>query len=520
MNTTNTTRPSIPAIGIDLGTTFSVLSRLDERSRPVTVVNAEGDLLTPSVVLFDGNDVVVGKEALKAVVSESSRVAECSKRDIGQQVYHKVLEGKSYPPEVIEAFILNKLRVDAAKQMGPFSKVVITVPAYFDEVRRKATQDSGYMAGFEVLDIINEPTAAAVAFGFRKGYLDPAGGAATPQHILVYDLGGGTFDVTVMQIKGTKFKALATDGDVRLGGYDWDQRLVDLAAEEFLRQHRADPRRDSVAAGKLWRECEDAKRTLSVRQKAAVACDFGGVSARIEISRAQFEEATQDLLDRTRFTTTQALKAARLEWRELDRVLLVGGSTRMPMVRDMLRQLSGKEPDDSVAADEAVAHGAALQASLILAQQQGLPPVFKIRNVNSHSLGVVGVDPQTMLRRNVTLIPRNTTLPVSAKRTFRTTNADQRSILVEIVEGESPSPDNCTLIGRCEVRHLPHNLPAQSRVEVLFHYEPNGRLNVRVAVPGTDRRVATEIVRVNSLSKEHLDGWRKFISGLPATDYH
>ena len=211
-----------------------------------------------------------------------------------------------------------------------------------------------------------------------------------------------------MQIRGTEFNALATDGDVRLGGYDWDQRLVDLVAESFIRQHHADPREDPMAAGKLWRECEDAKRTLSARQKAAVACDYRGVSARIEIAREQFEEATQDLLDRTRFTTVQALKAAGLEWKDLDRVLLVGGSTRMPMVRDMLRQLSGKEPDDSVAADEAVAHGAALHASLILAQQQGRPPVFKIRNVNSHSLGVVGVDPLTKRRRNGILIPRNT----------------------------------------------------------------------------------------------------------------
>ena len=175
---------------------------------------------------------------------------------------------------MIEALILNKLRVDAEKQIGPFSKAVITVPAYFDEVRRKATQDSGYMAGFEVLDIINEPTAAAVAFGFQQGYLDTEGGTAEPQNILVYDLGGGTFDVTVMEIRGTEFNALATDGDVRLGGYDWDQRLVDLVAENFIRRHQTSIRaRTRSSAGKLWRECEDAKRTLSARQKAAVACD-------------------------------------------------------------------------------------------------------------------------------------------------------------------------------------------------------------------------------------------------------
>ncbi len=366
------TEPSIPAIGIDLGTTFSVLARIDERGGPLTVVNAEGDRLTPSVVLFDGDEMVVGKEAIKAIATEAEHVAECSKRDVGQRAYHRLLDGKPYPPEVIEALILNKLRVDAEKQIGPLSKAVITVPAYFDEVRRKATQDSGYMAGFEVLDIINEPTAAAVAFGFQQGYLDPRGSTVEPQNILVYDLGGGTFDVTVMHIRGTEFTALATDGDVRLGGYDWDQRMVDLVAEDFFRRHRTDPRENPTSASKLWRECEDAKRTLSARQKAAVACDHRGTAARIEITRQQFEEATQDLLDRTRFTTVQALKAAGLDWKEVDRVLLVGGSTRMPMVHDMLRRLSGKEPDDSVAADEAVAHGAALEASPDSCRPSGL----------------------------------------------------------------------------------------------------------------------------------------------------
>ncbi|MFI5382091.1 MAG: Hsp70 family protein, partial [Tepidisphaerales bacterium] len=182
---------STAAIGIDLGTTFSVLARIDDRGRPVTVVNAEGDHLTPSDVLFDGEDVVVGREALKAIATEADRVADCSKRDVGHRVYHKSIEGREYPPEVIEAFILNKLRVDAARQIGPLGKAVITVPAYFDEIRRKATQDSGYMAGLEVLDIINEPTAAAVAFGFQRGYLDAVGSSLAPYNILVYDLGGG-----------------------------------------------------------------------------------------------------------------------------------------------------------------------------------------------------------------------------------------------------------------------------------------------------------------------------------------
>jgi molecular chaperone DnaK len=513
------TSSEIPAVGIDLGTTFSVVAKLDDQGRPITLVNAEGDHLTPSVVLFDGQDIVVGKEAMKALASEAEHCAECSKRDVGHRVFHKVLEGKQYPPEVIEAFILNKIRRDASQQIGPFSKVIITVPAYFDEVRRKATQDAGYMAGFEVMDIINEPTAAAVAFGFQQGYLTREGSSLEPQHVLVYDLGGGTFDLAVMQIRGTEFLALATDGDVRLGGYDWDQRLVDLVAEQFIRQHYVDPREDPRTAGKLWRECEDAKRTLSVRSKVAVPCQYRGFSAQVEITRQQFEDATQDLLDRTRFTTVQTLKAAGLEWSEVDRVLLVGGSTRMPMVRNMLQQVAGKVPDASVAADEAVAHGAALHAGLTLAEQQGLPAIFKIRNVNSHSLGVVGIDPLTKRRRNGILIPRNTPLPVTGKRAFKTHKANQRSILVRIVEGESPSADDCSQLGQCSVRHLPPNLPAKSPVQVAFHYEPNGRLKVRVKVPNTDRRVETEIVRENSLSKEHLDGWRQYICGQPPTEY-
>ncbi|MEN6457978.1 MAG: Hsp70 family protein [Thermoguttaceae bacterium] len=512
-------RSSPAAVGIDLGTTFSVLARIDERGRPTTVVNAEGDLLTPSDVLFDGDEIVVGKEALKAMASEADRVAECSKRDVGHPVYHKRLEGKQYAPQVIEAMILNKLRVDASRQLGPVSKAVVTVPAYFDEVRRKATQDAGYMAGLEVLDILNEPTAAALAFGFRQGYLDPQGSSDSPRHILVYDLGGGTFDVTVMQIRGTEFNALATDGDVRLGGYDWDMRLMDIVADEFVGQRGGDPREDPVSAGKLWRECEDAKRTLSARQKAAVACDCHGVSARIEVAREQFEEVTQDLLDRTRFTTVQTLRAAGLDWSDLDRVLLVGGSSRMPMVRRMLRELSGQDPDDSVAADEAVAHGAALHASLVLARHDGRPPMFTIHNVNSHSLGVVGRDPVTHQFRNGIVIPRNTRLPVASKRIFRTHKAGQRSIGVSIVEGESSVAAECTPIGRCSVRDLQPQLPARTPVEVVFRYAQNGRLAVEVAVPGTDHKVVTEVERENGMSKERIDVWRRAISGLPPGDY-
>jgi molecular chaperone DnaK len=504
-----------PAVGIDLGTTFSVIARLDDLGRPQTLINAEGDKITPSVVFFEGTDVVVGKEAAKAVATDADNVAECAKRDLGNQFYHKPLAGRRYPPEALQAWVLNKLRVDAEKQIGRFEKVVITVPAYFDEVRRKATMDAGYIAGFEVMDIINEPTAAAVAFGFQRGFMDPAGKRQERKKILVYDLGGGTFDVTVMEIGGRDFTALATDGDVMLGGKDWDQRLVDFVAEEFIRKYNVDPREDASSFGRLWRDCEDAKRTLSARSKATIACDYQGQAVRLEVTRQQFHEMTKDLLDRTAFTTRQTLLAAGLQWGDIDRVLLVGGSSRMPAVVEMLRQLSGKEPDCSVSPDEAVAHGAALHAGLLLEKHGGRSPSFRIRNVNSHSLGVVAMDIKTRRPRNAVLIPRNTPLPVVARRVFKTQKAGQKSILVQIVEGESLSPDDCSQLGKCSIRNLPDGLPNQSPIEVRFRYEENGLLTVTVKVEGSAKALQHEISRENTLTREELDAWRKYISGLP-----
>ena len=502
------------AVGIDLGTTFSVISQLDDLGRPQTLINAEGDKITPSVVLFEGENIVVGKEAAKALATDAEAVAECAKRDLGNRFFHKPLGGRRYPPEAIQAWVLNKMRMDAEKLIGPITKAVITVPAYFDEVRRKATMDAGYIAGLEVLDIINEPTAAAVAYGFQQGFMKPEHAGDARKKVLVYDLGGGTFDVTVMEIGGKDFSALATDGDVMLGGKDWDQRLVDFVTEEFIRKFGVDPREEPNSHGRLWRECEDAKRTLSARTKASIACDYQGHAVRVEVTRQQFQEMTKDLLDRTAFTTRQTLQAAGLEWKDIDRVLLVGGSSRMPAVVEMLRQLSGKEPDCSVSPDEAVAHGAALQAGLILSYHQGKSPSFRVRNVNSHSLGVVATDAKTRRPRSAILIPRNTPLPVVARRVFKTQKAGQRSILVQIVEGESVSPDDCSQLGKCSVRDLPPDLPAQTPIEVRFRYEENGRLTVTVQVEGTQMNLQHEITRDNSLTQEQLDSWRQYVCGL------
>ncbi len=499
-----------PAVGIDLGTTYSAVAHLDEHGRPVTLVNAEGDLLTPSVILFDDPDIVVGKEAVKALGSESVRIAEMAKRDMGRRAYRKAIEGNEFPPEVLMGCILKKLKDDAIKRIGAFTKVVVTVPAFFDEVRRKATQDAGAIAGLEVMDIINEPTSAAVSFGFRQGFLNTQGESTRKLTVLVYDLGGGTFDVTLMEIQGTDFRAIATDGDVELGGRDWDNRLVNRVADQFLSEFGIDPREDGDTAARLWRDCEDAKRTLSARSRCSITCDYRGHTTRVEITRDEFRDLTHDLLDRTEFTTRQVLRTAGLDWGAVDRVLLVGGSSRMPMVRDMLAQLAGRPPDDSVSADEAVCHGAALRAGILLAQAQGKAPSFHVKNVNSHSLGVVAVSRETGMKRNVVLIPRNTALPARARRVFKTQKPDQRDIVVQIVEGESQSPDACTTIGQC-VMQLPPGLPALSPVEVFYSYAEDGRLSVAISLPGTDTKIKQEIDRQSGLSAEQIAAWREWL---------
>jgi molecular chaperone DnaK len=316
-----------------------------------------------------------------------------------------------------------------------------------------------------------------------------------------------------MEIAKGEFVTLATDGDVQLGGRDWDERLLDHVAESMLRKHSVDPREDAATFGRLLRDCEDAKRTLSQRHKATIPCDYRGCAERVEVTREKFEELTADLLERTAFTTRQTLRSVNFEWRDIDRVLLVGGSTRMPAVVRLIKQLSGKEPDTSVSPDEAVAHGAAIHAGLILARLQGRGPRVRVRNVNSHSLGIVATDKKTRRKENCILVPRNTPLPAKAKRIFRTFKDGQKSIMVHIVEGESNDPEECMQIGKCTVRNLPDDLPAGTPVEVRFQYEANGRVQVNVNVAGRQENVTHELARANNLDQGELDQWRQRISG-------
>jgi molecular chaperone DnaK len=512
--------PVAIALGIDLGTTFSVVAHLDSHGRPTSVPNAAGDVLTPSVVLFDDDGPVVGKEAVQAAALEPERVADVVKRDMGAKAYHKKINGQDMPPEVISSFVLRSLKADAERKLGTVKQAVITVPAYFDEPRRRATVDAGKLAGLDVLDIINEPTAAAIAYGHQLGYLDRSGKAVVdrPLRVLVYDLGGGTFDVTIMEIQGRSFRALATDGDVYLGGKDWDEKLVELAAGRFRDEHGDDPRGDPHSLQELWAAAESAKRTLSERSKATMVVNHLGKRMKVEVTREQFEEATAELLGRTRTTAEIVVRQAGLVWPAIDRVLLTGGSTRMPAVGRMLAELAGKPPERSVSPDEAVAHGAALYADLLL-HHKGVkagPAPFSVTNVNSHSLGIVVRDPATGQKRNHILLPKNRPLPCSVTKAFRTSQPDQRKVVVRVMEGESHRPEACSAVGVCTVRGLPPNLPVGWPVQVSYAYEANGRLRVSARVEGQDRETTTEFQRDNSLAEGDLKQWAKYVANQSA----
>jgi molecular chaperone DnaK len=515
MSTPDQPPSSQPPVGIDLGTTFSVIANLDATGRPVTIRNHLGDLLTPSSLFFDDDGVIVGKEAVRSAALAPDRYTECFKRDMGSPYSRRKIRGHDVPPEVLSAFVLEQLKKDAEQKLtSEVRRVVITVPAFFDETRRKATQEAGQLADLEVLDIINEPTAAALAYGYAQGFLglDPAEAAAQPRKVMVYDLGGGTFDVTILELHGTRFRALATDGDVWLGGKDFDERLVNYLAEQFIATHGVDPRSDAQDAAQLWLDAAEVKHALSERTKTTAVCFHAGIRMRIEVTREKFEELTRDLVERTETTTSLVVKQAGLEWHDIDRALLVGGSSRMPMVSHMLQRLTGKMPDCSQSPDEAVAHGAALYAGMLMGQKR-TGPACQLINVNSHSLGVVGLHQKTRQVTNVVLIPKNTPLPARAVRVFKTARANQRSVKVAVVEGESHRPEDCIALGECIVRDLPPGLAQGTPVEVEYAYAANGRLSVAARIPSIRYSRHVEIDRDQARHLGDLKTWRERLRG-------
>jgi molecular chaperone DnaK len=511
--------PPDPIIGIDLGTTYSVVAALDATGRPVTVPNRHGDLATPSVVLFEDDGLIVGKEALRLALLEPECVAECAKRDIGSRFYHRPVAGRQVQPELISALVLKRLKADAERRLGPIRQAVITVPAYFDHTRREATCEAARLAGLVVISLLNEPTAAALAYGFREGFLDAVGaldGRKTVRPgvmtVVVYDLGGGTFDVTVTQIRDRTFKTLATDGDVRLGGRDWDRRIVDHAAKSYLTEHpEDDPRKDAKTLQALFKEAEEVKRTLSERSRTRLVYAHDGKQLGLTLTRAEFDELTADLLERTRVTTKLVLTEAGLEWAEVDKLLLSGGSTRMPQVSRMLRELSGKEPDQSISPDEAVAHGAALYHGILRRSTDGKDSNGKrqtsVVNVNAHSLGLVTKTRTSDRLLNSILIPRNTPLPHSGSQLFRTVHACQKRILLRVVEGEAPDPSACNTLGKFLMEPLPAGLPAGSPIRIHYSYDESGRITVQAVVEGPTVKTQVAIARRGSTIGQDLESW-------------
>jgi molecular chaperone DnaK len=517
-------------VGIDLGTTFSAIATLDEHGQPVTLPNRDGDMLTPSAVLLMGEHAVVGQAALDVRLEQPANVADLIKRRMGHPAYDRPVAGREFRPETLSAIILRKLVQDVELRIGPVSQAVITVPAYFDDSRRKATKDAGRIAGLDVIDIIDEPTAAALAYSFQSGDARQAGAgwatlmpAGEQRTVLVYDLGGGTFDVTLVRLSQRRFQTLAIEGDVRLGGKDWDDRVVDHVANQFIKQHGSDPRGDPQSLAALQAAAERAKRTLSKLPQTSLTATHGGHVMTVSLTRADFENLTRDLLIRTRLTAQQLLRQAGMTWEQIDRILLVGGSTHMPMTAAMLQELTGKTPDKSLAVSEVVARGAAIHAGIVVAHETNpqsaleagardlLGQVVEI-NVNAHSLGIE--IKKNRERINSILISKNTQLPTAASRVFSTVIENQHSVRVKVLQGEAHQAEACISIGECWIEGLPPNLPKGSPVQVRCGVGSNGLIDVMALDMTSGKMARTEIHRSSGLSDDDVAREAEWVRSL------
>ncbi|HEY8473921.1 MAG TPA: Hsp70 family protein [Natronosporangium sp.] len=465
------------AVGIDLGTTYSSVAIMRPEGRPSTIINREGETLTPSVVLFAEDDqVLVGSTARRAAATMPADCAQFVKRHMGDPHWRFIdSRGREYRAEEVSALVLRRLAEDAELALGePIRDVVITVPAYFDDARRKATLDAGEIAGLRVLRLINEPTAAAIAYG-----LDTLASG----NVFVYDLGGGTFDVTVMRVRGGEFEVIATDGDRNLGGFDFDNALMRYVADQVIEQGGPDLHDVLVLEADLRDKCELAKRQLTTVDQASIFITAADQNFRIQVTRAQFEEMTRPLLDRTEVTATGVLDDAGLTWSDIDHVLLVGGSTRMRMVREMIQRISGKQPVTGINPDESVALGAAVVAEATAAEaaeSTGAATALSriaVRDVTSQSLGIIAVDKE--VRQNTIVIPRNTRIPAKHERTYYTVEYDQRAVEVEVTEGDDEDLAYVTVLGSRPIPLTP-GLPRNAPLKVTMSYDIDGVIHVEL----------------------------------------
>ncbi len=552
-------------LGIDLGTTFSAMSWVNKYGKPEIIMNAEGKPTTPSVLHFYDQDAcVVGDEAVKMVVIDPANVVRFIKRHMGEENFTMEFYGRSYTPQEISALVLRKLKDDASEILGQdVTDAVVTVPAYFNSAQRGATSEAGTIAGLNVLSIINEPTAAAIAYG-----VDQLGAS---RNLMVFDLGGGTFDVTVMAIQGTKLSTIASDGNAELGGKDWDDRLVNYVAEEFLQKFQLDPRDDAIAYQELYERCLHAKITLSSKDRTVVPVNYKGHRMVSNVERSLFEEVTRDLAEQCEHTSNIVLEKGNLTWPDIDEILLVGGSTRMPMIRELLARMSGKIPNTNINPDECVATGAALAGVFrhrpnhpaLIAKRQGIverargvkkpkedggaPPAPKptpppptaprgavigladggigataasaasgkmnslndmeFEDATTHPLGIIVLDKQR-LERVVELIPEGTRLPHEFRGRFAYAYDNMTAVRVEVTEGLGSCRDEVTVIGKVEVTGLPPRAKG-TPIEVFYSYGVDQILQVRVVdvQSGTSRQV--DITFKGGMSKSEVDAARQ-----------
>jgi molecular chaperone DnaK len=527
-------------LGIDLGTTYSAMATLDENGRPHMVPNREGEILTPSAIYLapDGR-AVVGQTALDMALEQPERVATLVKRFMGRPDYGRPVAGRDFRPETLSAILLKKLVQDAQMTLGQIDGCVITVPAYFDDTRRKATLDAGRIAGLPVLDILDEPTAAALAYAWQSGWIHPSKPPpvpSSPSHpeepriLMVYDLGGGTFDVTLVKLARQRFQVLAIEGDVRLGGRDWDERLAHWAAEQFVQHFQVDPRDDPQSYAHLLAAAERVKRTLSRIEQTTWTVSHAGQRLTLPITRGQLELLTQDLLLRTRLTVQQLLRHAHLDWKQIEQVLLVGGSTHMPAVTQMLGELSGREPNRSLAVSEVVARGAAIHAGILTARRSvsllgeaapttaeeppgNLPweEIVEI-HVNAHSLGVEVRNGSERIHHK--LVPKNTQLPATAEHIYYTVRENQSRVRVRILQGEAHQAEACIPVGECWIEDLPAGLPKGSPIRVRCGVEANGRIHVSAVDLTTGRAVTATLHRPGGLTDEQIAREADFLRHL------
>lgn len=483
--------------GIDLGTTFSALARLNGIGRPEIVPNSEGERITPSAVYFDDEEagaIRVGLEAVNCRQLNPDRAVRWIKRYMGEKDWQKHVDDRDWTPEEISSLILKKLKQDSSVE-SEISDVVISVPAHFDEVRRKATMDAGVMAGLNVIGIVNEPVAAALYY------------ATTQQvsgRVLVYDLGGGTFDVTLMDVDGQDMNIVCSQGDHALGGVDFDKKIVDLFEEAYRNEHNEELIQNEQDRAKYEDEAEDVKKTLSRRNSVRKVLYGPAGSARVEITREQYEKAIESLIARTEILIEVALEEAKTTVSDIDKVLLVGGSTRMPVVHQRLEEKFGFAPDVAVNVDECVALGAAIHAGLAMMRDmpdevaQGIASGLKgvqLKDVCNHSYGTIcaPVDEETgkYVIRNSIILKKNTPLPCEEMQTFYTMSDGQTELQVTITQGEDDDPEYVNKIGR-EVFQLPPDRSANQPIHVRYSYDANQRMHCRFLDQESGRTLEVE----------------------------